>query len=149
AEMLVAYLVLADRRFELAFEAYGAGRSGPDLTATYRANQRLNLEVTRLRLSAAPDKLATVIAAKLRQLPGEIPNALVITTREMELTEATIEAAFRLLKARAEDKDDPFFARHGLRNTRDFRTQFGRLSVIFTLDEGGDASRVSSTPNRE
>ena len=40
AELRVAYMLLADRRFDVAFEAYGAHRSGPDLTATYRANQR-------------------------------------------------------------------------------------------------------------
>ena len=49
AELLVAYLIVADRRFELAFEAYGARPLGPDLTVTFRANQRFNLEVTRLR----------------------------------------------------------------------------------------------------
>src|ERR1700738_1421598 len=49
AELLVAYLILADRRLELSFEAYGARRLGPDLTVTFRTNQRFNLEVTRLR----------------------------------------------------------------------------------------------------
>jgi len=38
AELLVAYLILADRRFNLAFEAYGARRLGPDLTVIYRTN---------------------------------------------------------------------------------------------------------------
>src|SRR6266571_2576009 len=71
AELLVAYLITADRRFELSFEAYGARRLGPDLTVTFRANQRFNLEVTRLRTTsdAGDDKLANVIAGKLRQLP--------------------------------------------------------------------------------
>src|SRR5712691_5055332 len=55
AELLVAYLLVADRRFELSFEAYGARRLGPDLTVTFRANQRFNLEVTRLRAAAASD----------------------------------------------------------------------------------------------
>ena len=79
AELLVAYLIVADRRFELSFEAYGARRLGPDLTVTFRTNQRFNLEVTRLRTTgdADPDpgvaKLANVIAGKLRQLPGDTP----------------------------------------------------------------------------
>src|ERR1700730_11797968 len=51
AELQVAYLIVADRRFELAFEAYGARQVGPDLTVTFRGNQRFNLEVTRLRTS--------------------------------------------------------------------------------------------------
>ena len=29
AELLVARLLLADKRFELAFEAYGSGKAGP------------------------------------------------------------------------------------------------------------------------
>src|SRR5437879_4348415 len=91
AELLVAYLVTADRRFELSFEAYGARRLGPDLTVTFRTNLRFNLEVTRLRTAgdtggdpasqdpgASVARLANVIAGKLRQLPGDIPNALVI-----------------------------------------------------------------------
>src|SRR5919112_3867631 len=32
AELLVAAQLLADRRLEVAFEAYGAGRRGPDFT---------------------------------------------------------------------------------------------------------------------
>ena len=72
SELLVASLILADRRFELSFEAYGARRLGPDLTVTFRANQRFNLEVTRLRTTgdAGDDKLANVISGKLRQLPS-------------------------------------------------------------------------------
>src|SRR5438874_4941154 len=76
AELLVAYLILSDRRFEVAFEAYGARRLGPDLTVSFRTNQRFNLEVTRLRTltdsnAAAAERSANVIAGKLRQLPGD------------------------------------------------------------------------------
>ena len=49
SELLVANLIVADRRFELSFEAYGARRLGPDLTVAFRTNQRFNIEVTRLR----------------------------------------------------------------------------------------------------
>src|SRR5437763_4888348 len=38
AELLVAYLILADRRFDVAFEAYGARQARPDLSVTYREN---------------------------------------------------------------------------------------------------------------
>ena len=54
AELAVAYRLLADRRFELAFEAYGAGRVGPDFTVTFRAGRIFNLEVTRLRRPPSP-----------------------------------------------------------------------------------------------
>ena len=46
AELRVAALLLADRRFELAYEAYGAGRRGPDFTATFRAGRPFNVEIT-------------------------------------------------------------------------------------------------------
>src|SRR5258708_5878004 len=92
AELLVAYLIMPDRRFELAFEAYGARRLGPGLPGAFRPNQRFNLEVTRLRTladsnEAAAERLANVIAGKLRQLPGEIPNALILAARELGVTE--------------------------------------------------------------
>src|SRR5687768_16423465 len=36
AELLVARLLISDRRMEVAFEAYGSGKIGPDLTVTFR-----------------------------------------------------------------------------------------------------------------
>ena len=151
AELLVAYLILADRRFELSFEAYGARRLGPDLTVTFRANQRFNLEVTRLRTTgdAGDDKLANVIAGKLRQLPGEIPNALVIAARGLDLTEESLVAAVRLLKTHTDQKDDTFFARRGFKDARDFYAQYFHLGGIFVLDEATDPARAIFSPNRE
>jgi hypothetical protein len=179
SELLVAYLLLADRRFELSFEAYGARRLGPDLSVTYRTNQRFNLEVTRLRATADPGnaggalvsgvppasdessgpaggepgpgvaRLANVITGKLRQLPGDVPNALVITTRGLPLSEETLAAAARLLKMHTDRKDDAFFARRGLRNARDFHAQYLHLSGIFVLDEAVAAPCAIFSPNRE
>jgi hypothetical protein len=158
SELLVAYLILADRRFELAFEAYGASRLGPDLTVTYRTNQRFNLEVTRLRALATADnaesgsgvaRLANVIAAKLRQLPAELPNALVITTRGLPLSEEDLAAATRLLKSHSDHKDDDFFARRGLGSARDFYAQYLHLSGVFVLDEATIPSSAIFSPNRE
>jgi hypothetical protein len=158
SELLVAYLMLADRRIELAFEAYGALRRGPDLTVTYRANQRFNLEVTRLRATVDPAtsepdpgvaRLANVIAAKVRQLPGDLPNVLAITTRGLASTEASLAAATRLLKLHSDQKDDAFFARKGLRNARDFYTQYLHLSGVFVLDEATTPANVVFSLNRE
>jgi hypothetical protein len=160
SELLVAYLILADRRFEVSFEAYGARSRGPDLTVSYRANQRCNLEVTRLRATgeapASPEganpgtaRLANVLASKLRQLPGEIPNALVISSRGLELGEDALAAAARLLKSHADARDDAFFARRGFKSARDFYAQYLRLGGAFLLDETD--ARVSATfvANRE
>src|SRR4030081_2693788 len=156
AELLVAHLLLADRRFELAFEAYGARRVGPDLTVTFRANQRFNLEVTRLRATgdgavgdSGVTRLANVITAKLRQLPGDIANALVISARGLALDEESVLAAVRLLKTRTDSKDDAFFARRGLKDARDFYAHYLHLSGIFVLDEATTPARAIFSPNRE
>jgi hypothetical protein len=155
SELLVGYLILSDRRFELSFEAYGVGRPGPDLSVTFRANQRFNLEVTRLRAVAAdadtgePDstaaRLANVIAGKLRQLPGETPNALVITTGALALNEESLAAAARLLKTHSDGKDDAFFVRRGFKDARDFHAQYLHLGGVFVLTESG----AIFAPNRE
>ena len=133
------------------FEAYGARRLGPDLTVTFRANQRFNLEVTRLRTTgdAGDDKLANVISGKLRQLPGEIPSALVIAARGLPLTEDSLVAAVRLLKTHTDGKDDAFFARRGFKDARDFYAQYLHLGGIFVLDEATDPTRAIFSPNRE
>jgi hypothetical protein len=151
AELLVAYLILADRRFELAFEAYGARRLGPDLTVTFRTNQRFNLEVTRLRATgdAGDVKLANVIAGKLRQLPGDLPNALLIAARGLAVTEDGLIAAVRLLKTHTDSKDDAFFARRGYKDARDFYVQYLHLGGIFVLDEATEPRQAIFSPNRE
>jgi hypothetical protein len=160
AELLVAYLIVADRRFELAFEAYGARRLGPDLTVTFRANQRFNLEVTRLRAPASSDtdlsdpgpgvaRLANVITGKLRQLPGDVPNALVIAARGLMLNEDSLVAATRWLKLHTDSKDDVFFARRGLNDARDFYAHYLHLGGIVVLDEATAPASAILWPNRE
>ena len=74
AELQVAHLLLADRRIELAYEAYGSGKAGPDFTITYRATRTLNVEVTRMRRVPDAAGVGESIVAKLRQLPPSVPN---------------------------------------------------------------------------
>jgi hypothetical protein len=166
AELLVAHLIVADRRFELAFEAYGARRLGPDLTATFRTNQRFNLEVTRLRSSVeagVPDsgdavsqaaaagvaRLANVITGKVRQLPGDIPNALVIAARGLTLDQESLSAVTRLLKMHTDHKDDAFFARRGLKDARTFYAHYLHLGGILVLDEATTPAGAAFLANRE
>ena len=52
AELQTARLLLADRRIELAYEAYGSGKGGPDFTVTFRGARSFNLEVTQAAPSA-------------------------------------------------------------------------------------------------
>jgi hypothetical protein len=153
AELLVAYLIVADRRFELAFEAYGARALGPDLTVTFRANQRFNLEVTRLRTTGEADsavaRLANVVTGKLRQLPGDTPNALVIAARGLPLNEDTLVATGRLLKQHTDRKDDAFFVRRGLKDSRDFYAHYLHLGGMCILDDATSPARAIFSPNRE
>jgi hypothetical protein len=172
AELRIAYLMLTDRRFDVSFEAYGARRLGPDLTVTFRANQRFNLEVTRLRATdhagnaagepvsgvpllpsadpgAAVARLAHVITSKLRQLPGDIPNGLVIAVRGLTLNEDALGAAVRLLKLHADRKDQAFLARGGFTDARDLYAQYRHLSGIFVLDEATAPAGAIFSPNRE
>jgi hypothetical protein len=140
AELLLAHRLLADRRFEVAFEAYGAKQRGPDLSVTYRANQRFNLEVTRLRGAVDMPRLAAVVAAKVRQLPGDLPNALAMSGQELGVAEAQLSDAARQLKVRADAKDDAFFARRGAGDARSFYAQYLRLSGVFVFE--ADAAAV-------
>src|ERR1051326_609725 len=134
AELHVAYLVLEDRRFELGFEAYGSGQPGPDLTVTYRANQRFNLEVTRLRGDAEAVKVGDVIVAKVRQLTADLPNLLVVTGRGLVATADDLAATLKRLKARVDGRDDDFYTRRGYRDTRDFFGRYQRLAGAFVRD---------------
>ncbi len=151
AELLVAYLLLADRRFELAFEAYGARQRGPDLSVMFRANQRFNLEVTRLRaVSDASDaRLANVIAGKLRQLPEGLANALLIAAAGFAPAEETLAAAARLLRQHADARDDEFFARRGFTSAREFHAQWLRLGTLYVLDETTAPRTLAFWLNRE
>jgi hypothetical protein len=136
AELLLASQLLRDRRFEVVFEAYGAGRIGPDLSVTFRANQRFNLEVTRLRPSDSADvvgRLARVIAGKLRQLPADAPNVLAIAGSDAGAED--LAAALRNVKSRIDAKDDTLLARAGLDAARAYG-QWLRLSGVLLLESG-------------
>jgi hypothetical protein len=144
AELQTARLLLTDRRIDLAFEAYGSGKTGPDLTVTFRAGRPFNLEVTRSR--RVPDAAGTGLAllAKLRQLPPSAPNAILLAIDGSTAEAIDVAAAIRALRSRADAKDEPFFAARGFDGTRGFYDRFLRLGVVFVLCEGasGDARAV-------
>jgi hypothetical protein len=182
AELLAAYLLLADRRLELAFEAYGSGNRGPDLTVAFRTNQRFNVEVTRMRMRESagaaalprlagaagvagaaagasaqgedgtpddPGRLPYVLLGKLRQLPPASPNVVLIMGDGVSFGETEVEAAARVLKARADRRDDPFFARRGFESARDYYAAWLRLSGVFSRSEVNGQASAAYWPNRE
>lgn len=135
AELLAARLLLSDRRFELAYEAYGS-TGGPDFTVTFRASRTFNVEVTRLR--RAPDRAdyGAPIVAKLRQLPPSVPNLLVIAVDGDTADTLDAGSAVRALRARAEARDDAFFAARGLSGARAFHDRMQRLGAIIAWADG-------------
>jgi hypothetical protein len=183
AELLASYLLVADRRFEVAFEAYGAGRRGPDLTTAFRTNQRFNLEVTRVRAaagtaeavnpahliaadeasSASPSapgpaghrattgagRLPYTLLGKLRQLPSGTPNVVLMMGDGGPIGENEVEAAALLLKARADRRDNSFFARRGFESARDYYAHWLRLSGVFSRSEVKGRVSAAFWANRE
>jgi hypothetical protein len=153
AEMLVAYLLLDDRRFEVALETFTARQAAPDLAVTYRGNVQFTLEVTRLRTADEPynsaDRLASVIGRKVRQLPAATSNALVIVGNGLTWAESSLPAASRMLRMHVEGKDDAYFARHGLHDAREFSKLYQQLAGVCVLDESATRNRVMFWVNRD
>ncbi len=113
AELRAAHLLLADRRIELDFEAYGSTKGGPDLTVRFRGERPFNLEVTRLRRPPAETPDGGPLLSKLRQLPPSMPNALIIRIEGTSAAALDIETAVLALRRRADAKDEAFFTRRG------------------------------------
>jgi len=148
AELRAAHLLLADRRIDLAFEAYGSGKGGPDYTVTFRGERSFNVEVTRLRRSPA-DGFGGQLLAKLRQLPPSVPNVLLVAIDGDTADALDVAATTRALRARADRKDESYFASRGLDGARGFYERYLRLSAVLCWCEGaaGDA-RAALWANR-
>ncbi len=138
AELQVAALLLADRRIALAFEAYGAGRRGPDFTVTFRAGRAFNVEVTRRRGSGNA-ALEPAILAKLRQLPPSAANVIVVALSGDEPSPDP-GAAVRNLRDRADRREDAFFEAFGLSGSAAFHAGLLRLAAVVAIPAAGHAS---------
>lgn len=136
AELRAAQLLLADRRMELAFEAYGSTRGGPDFTVRFRGERPFNCEVTRLRRAPAEVTDGGPLLAKLRQLPPSMPNLLVIAIDGTSAAALDVDAATQGLRRRADAEDESFFVRRGFSGRRDFYARFLRLSGVVVWCEG-------------
>jgi hypothetical protein len=141
AELAVAHLLLADKRIEVAFEAYGSGKAGPDFTVTFRGERSFNMEVTRLRRAPGEATLGGPLLPKLRQLPPSVPNALLIAIEGDRADALDIPAATRAIKARADAKEDAFFIARGFDGTRGFHQRYRRLGAVLTWCEAAPPSR--------
>jgi hypothetical protein len=145
AELEIAFRLLADRRIKLAFEAYGVGRRGPDFTVTFRAVHRFNLEVTRPRPDREhADRLGIALLGKLRQLPADAANAVLVAIDGALPSEDEVASAMRSLRQRANRRDDAFFSGRGFADARDFHARFLRLGALFVAARGGAGARAWS-----
>ena len=149
AELQTARMLLADRRIELAFEAYGSGKPGPDFTVTFRDARSFNLEVTRPHRVPDPGGLAAALLAKLRQLPPSAPNAILLAIDGETAEALDVDAATRALRSRADAKDEAFFTTRGFEGTRGFYERYLRLSAVFVAAENASgAARATLWFNR-
>ncbi len=139
-ELAVARLLLADPRIDLAFEAYGSTKGGPDFTVAVRGERSFNLEVTRLHRSPAEAIDGGPLLAKLRQLPPGAPNAVLIAIEGDNADALDVAAATRRLRARADAKEDAFFVRRGFKGARDFNLRYRRLGGVVVWCEAAGAN---------
>ena len=149
AELRGAYELLADRRIELAFEAYGSGKPGPDFTVTFRGERIFNIEVTRLRRAPDAAGFGRAILAKLRQLPPGAPNAVLVAIDGATAEAADVAAASQALRARADEKDEAFFTARGFDGTKGFYDRYLRLGAVFVWSEAASGDdRAAAWINR-
>jgi hypothetical protein len=144
AELRLASLLLADRRIDVAFEPYGAGRAGPDLGVRFRSVASFNVEVTRLRHAWDSAALARPLLAKLRQLPPSVPNALAVAIEHRDVGALDVAAAVRGIRERADRKDEAFFVDRGFPGSRGFYDRFLRLGAVFLWSEAADGEGRAS-----
>ena len=146
AELRVAARLLADRRIDLEFEAYGSGNRGPDFTATFRAGRPFNVEVTR-RHGPAADGVERTILAKLRQLPPSRANVLVVAVDPGVDGPADPAPLVRELRTRADRHEDAWFGARGVADAATFHQGVLRLSAAVTWTEppGGQSAAVAWT----
>jgi hypothetical protein len=143
-ELAIAYRLLQERRFAVEYEKYGVGKQrGPDFSVSFRTRMLFNVEVKRMHIArlephADPlhgcNKLINTVCEKIGQLPPSVINLLALGDSAALGVSYDVALAMKLLKERADGKDDPFFARRGFIGARDFLKQYTRLSGILVCD---------------
>lgn len=154
-ELEVAFRLLEERRFEVAYEPTGTGKTrGPDFAVTFRTRLTFTIEVTRQRAAlpapdAAPEpspiereegRLTDTVCNKLGQLLPSMGNLLLIGVEDEVARELDLEPIMARLRVRAEQRDETLLARHGFEGTTDFFKQYQRLSAL--LVRGGPAEEA-------
>jgi hypothetical protein len=161
-ELLTAYMLLNERRFEITYEPYASEKKrGPDFSVTYRTNTVFNVEVTRIRGTSRqmpqpaqnhapaqihPDRdpplletgrLVELILDKFGQMQPGMINILIIYNDDPTGRLPDLGDALQRLKLQAEHKDPALFNRARFQDSSDFFKYFQRLSavLIFQLEQ--------------
>jgi environmental stress-induced protein Ves len=142
-ELAVAYQLTNERSFAVSYEPLAAQGSSPDFGVQFKGHTQLYLEVTRARVArggsqiGAEARLAALLCGKLRQLPAGAASLLVLVTDGFSLAGMDLDQALRLLRQRADAKDDAFFAFRGLEGVKAFQKQIALLSGVLLLSTSG------------
>jgi hypothetical protein len=143
-ELAVAYQLIQQKRFTVAYEPYGSQkRRGPDFAVTFKS-LIFNVEVTRIDSSNMKRKetpptydpqqvngrLMDTVCDKLGQMRPEMINLLLIATSSDFFAALDLEQALAQLKDRAERKEESLFSRYRFSNTADFFKHYLRLSGL-------------------
>ncbi|MBF6590663.1 MAG: hypothetical protein IVW57_09045 [Ktedonobacterales bacterium] len=130
-ELDTAYHLLLDRRFDLEYEKYLAGKlRGPDFTVAVKGKGAFNVEVKRLRSAGEFRQWADAICDKLDQMPPSIPNVLLMGTASATRKSLDATQAMTRLRRLAEANDDSVFTRRGLPTARAYLRESVRLSAV-------------------
>jgi hypothetical protein len=133
-ELWTAARLLADRRFEVAYESYAAQKMrGPDLTATFRTHTICHIEIKHVRAELSLAKWTEVLCTKLGQLPAGAINVLLVGTGVQIVESCSVESAIRELGQAAQRGEDSAFQRYGLPEARDYSRQMTRLSGVLRV----------------
>jgi hypothetical protein len=142
AELSVARLLLADRRFELAYEKYAAvGGRSPDFTATFRENTLLNVEVRRIQpAGSGPEmltgaKLTRLLADKAGQTRAREHNVVWLWCDMPLAADTTQEIVARLHKQALANHKTAREA-EGHANTARFVNSYGQISAVMVHPGG-------------
>lgn len=145
-ELEVAYLLHADKRFTLAYEAYTREQSfGPDFRVTYTTSFSFNVEVTRVRIVTGDADVATrkqqearrlveTTRNKLYQLMSNTPNVIAIAAPNLATSETGFAAEMAHVRRSAEKRDPAIIVRHRFDSASSFLKAHERLSLVIVRD---------------
>jgi hypothetical protein len=133
-ELWTAARLLADRRFEVAYESYAAQKiRGPDLTATFRTHTICHIEIKHVRAELSLAKWTEVLCTKLGQLPPSAINVLLVGTGTQIVESCSVESAVGELGKAAQRGESMVFRRYGLPEARDYSRQMNHLSGVLRM----------------